>query len=99
MFLHRSRLAAQEKSPDLEMVHTMVKAGRWILGAEDLVCLNLGIGARPAATDEGTRYMEEMRVGVIGAGSHAQAHFQMIDAEPAMRLIGVAELDLSLIHI
>ena len=37
--------------------------------------------------------MEEMRVGVIGAGSHAQAHFQMIDAEPAMRLIGVAELD------
>ena len=36
---------------------------------------------------------EDLKVAVIGAGSHAQSHFAMIAAEPAMRLVGVAELD------
>ena len=36
---------------------------------------------------------EDLKVAVIGAGSHAQSHFGMIAAEPAMRLVGVAELD------
>ena len=35
----------------------------------------------------------DLKVAVIGAGSHAQSHFGMIAAEPAMRLVGVAELD------
>ena len=35
----------------------------------------------------------DLKVAVIGAGSHAQSHFAMIAAEPAMRLVGVAELD------
>ncbi|MAG34860.1 MAG: hypothetical protein CL878_01200 [Dehalococcoidia bacterium] len=37
--------------------------------------------------------MFDLKVAVIGAGHHAQAHFSMIAAEPAMRLVGVAELD------
>lgn len=37
--------------------------------------------------------MEQLKVGVIGAGFHAQSHFGMIAAEPAMRLVGVAEID------
>jgi predicted dehydrogenase len=35
----------------------------------------------------------ELRVGVIGAGGHAQGHFAMIAAEPRMRLVAVAEVD------
>lgn len=34
-----------------------------------------------------------LRVGVIGCGGHAQSHFQMIAAEPRLRLAGIAEID------
>jgi predicted dehydrogenase len=37
--------------------------------------------------------MEELKVGVIGCGGHAQSHFAMIKAEPRMKLVAVAELD------
>ncbi len=37
--------------------------------------------------------MEPLRVGVIGAGGHAQGHFAMIAAEPDMALVAVAEID------
>ena len=35
----------------------------------------------------------ELKVGVIGCGGHAQSHFAMINAEPRMKLIAVAEID------
>ena len=37
--------------------------------------------------------MEPLRVGVVGAGGHAQSHFAMIEAEPEMELVAVAEID------
>ena len=37
--------------------------------------------------------MDELRVGVIGCGRHAQSHFEMIAAEPRVRLVAIAELD------
>ncbi len=37
--------------------------------------------------------MERLRVGMIGAGGHAQSHFAMIAAEPEMELVAVAEID------
>ena len=37
--------------------------------------------------------MDELRVGVIGCGGHARSHFEMITAEPRVRLVAVAELD------
>ncbi|MDE2824128.1 MAG: Gfo/Idh/MocA family oxidoreductase [Chloroflexota bacterium] len=37
--------------------------------------------------------MDELRVGVIGCGRHAQSHFGMIAAEPRVRLVAIAELD------
>ncbi|MCZ6635189.1 MAG: Gfo/Idh/MocA family oxidoreductase [bacterium] len=37
--------------------------------------------------------MDPLRVGIIGAGGHAQSHFAMIASEPEMDLIAVAELD------
>lgn len=37
--------------------------------------------------------MDELRVGVIGCGGHARSHFEMIAAEPRVRLIAIAELD------
>ena len=37
--------------------------------------------------------MDELRVGVIGCGRHAQSHFEMIATEPRVRLAAVAELD------
>jgi predicted dehydrogenase len=36
---------------------------------------------------------EELTVGVIGCGGHAQSHFAMIKAEPRMRLAAIAEID------
>jgi len=40
--------------------------------------------------------MSELRVGIIGAGGHAQSHFRMIQDEPEMALVAVADLDLLL---
>ena len=37
--------------------------------------------------------MNELRVGVIGCGGHARSHFEMIAAEPRVRLVAIAELD------
>ncbi len=37
--------------------------------------------------------MDELRVGVIGCGGHARSHFEMIAAEPRVRLVAIAELD------
>ncbi|MDE2722221.1 MAG: Gfo/Idh/MocA family oxidoreductase, partial [Gemmatimonadota bacterium] len=37
--------------------------------------------------------MSELRVGIIGAGGHAQSHFRMIHDEPEMALVAVADLD------
>lgn len=37
--------------------------------------------------------MEELKVGIIGCGSHAQGHFAMVKGEPRMRLIAIAEID------
>ena len=37
--------------------------------------------------------MDELRVGVIGCGGHARSHFEMIAAEPRIRLVAIAELD------
>ena len=37
--------------------------------------------------------MDELRVGVIGCGGHARSHFEMIAAEPRVRLVALAELD------
>ena len=37
--------------------------------------------------------MSELRVGIIGAGGHAQSHFRMIQDEPEMALVAVADLD------
>ena len=37
--------------------------------------------------------MERLRVGMIGAGGHAQSHFAMIAAEPEVELVAVAEID------
>ena len=37
--------------------------------------------------------MDELRVGVIGCGRHARSHFEMIAAEPRVRLVAIAELD------
>ncbi len=37
--------------------------------------------------------MEELRVGVIGCGSHARSHFEMIDSEPRVRLVALADID------
>jgi predicted dehydrogenase len=35
----------------------------------------------------------ELKVGVIGCGEHASGHFKMIEREPRMRLVAVADLD------
>jgi predicted dehydrogenase len=35
----------------------------------------------------------ELKVGVIGCGEHARGHFKMIELEPRMRLVAVADLD------
>lgn len=35
----------------------------------------------------------DLKVGVIGCGGHAQSHLAMIDAEPRMKLIAIAEID------
>ena len=37
--------------------------------------------------------MDPLRVGIIGAGGHAQSHFAMVASEPEMDLVAVAELD------
>ena len=37
--------------------------------------------------------MDQLRVGVIGCGGHAQIHFGMIAAEPRLHLAGIAEID------
>ena len=37
--------------------------------------------------------MDHLRVGVIGCGGHARSHFEMIAAEPRVRLVAIAELD------
>ncbi|MDA0748287.1 MAG: Gfo/Idh/MocA family oxidoreductase [bacterium] len=37
--------------------------------------------------------MDKLRVGVIGAGGHAQVHFEMIAHEPEMDLVAVAEMN------
>ena len=37
--------------------------------------------------------MSNLRVGIIGAGGHAQSHFRMIQDEPEMELVAVADLD------
>ena len=37
--------------------------------------------------------MDELRVGVIGCGGHARSHFEMIAAEPRVRLVAIAELN------
>lgn len=37
--------------------------------------------------------MAELKVGVIGSGGHAQLHLKMIELEPRMRLVAVADLD------
>ena len=37
--------------------------------------------------------MDELRVGVIGCGGHARSHFEMIAAEPRVRLVALAEID------
>lgn len=37
--------------------------------------------------------MDELRVGIIGCGRHARSHFEMIDAEPRVRLAAIAETD------
>ncbi|MDE2717513.1 MAG: Gfo/Idh/MocA family oxidoreductase [Chloroflexota bacterium] len=37
--------------------------------------------------------MDDLRVGVIGCGRHARSHFEMIAAEPRVRLVAIAELD------
>ena len=37
--------------------------------------------------------MDDLRVGVIGCGGHARSHFEMIAAEPRVRLVAIAELD------
>ena len=37
--------------------------------------------------------MDPLRVAVIGAGRHARVHFSMIDHEPDMLLVAVAEID------
>ncbi|MCY4527709.1 MAG: Gfo/Idh/MocA family oxidoreductase [Chloroflexi bacterium] len=37
--------------------------------------------------------MDDLRVGVIGCGGHARSHFEMIAAEPRVRLVALAELD------
>ena len=37
--------------------------------------------------------MDELSVGVIGCGGHARSHFEMIAAEPRVRLVAIAELD------
>lgn len=36
--------------------------------------------------------MDDLRVGVIGCGGHARSHFEMIAAEPRVRLVALAEL-------
>ncbi len=38
-------------------------------------------------------FMDKLRVGVIGAGGHAQVHFEMIAHEPEMDLVAVAEIN------
>jgi len=37
--------------------------------------------------------MAELKVGVIGCGGHAQSHLKMIQDEPRMQLMAVAEID------
>ena len=37
--------------------------------------------------------MDHLRVGVIGAGGHAQSHFLMIKEEPEMKLVAVSEIN------
>ena len=37
--------------------------------------------------------MEELKVGIIGCGGHAQGHFAMVKDEPRMRLVAIAEID------
>ena len=37
--------------------------------------------------------MSELKAVVIGCGGHAQSHLRMIDKEPRLRLLGVAEID------
>ena len=37
--------------------------------------------------------MSELKVGVIGSGEHARGHLKMIELEPRMRLVAVADLD------
>lgn len=37
--------------------------------------------------------MAELKAVVIGCGGHAQSHLRMIDKEPRLRLVGVAELN------
>ncbi len=40
-----------------------------------------------------TASLDALKVGVIGCGGHAQGHFQMIAAEPRLRLTAIAEID------
>ena len=37
--------------------------------------------------------MGSLKAAVIGCGGHAQLHLRMIDKEPRLRLVGVAEID------
>ncbi len=37
--------------------------------------------------------MDQLKIGVIGCGAHAQSHFSMIAAEPRLRLEAIAEID------
>ena len=37
--------------------------------------------------------MSALKAAVIGCGGHAQLHLRMIDKEPRLHLVGVAEID------